>query len=78
MTKTTPFFKLATSALVDKRRNPTLCYNPRYPQKTELRRSPQLTVSAIIVVKPWIVPASRAAFVIYPTSLMYNTGIALH
>lgn len=72
------FFKLSTSALVDKRRNPTLSYNPRYQHKTELRKSPQLTVSTAIVVKFWVVPASRAAFVIYPMSLMYNTEIALH
>lgn len=62
MSKTMPFFKLATSAVVGKRRNPTLSYDPRYPQKTELRKSPQLTASAIIVVKPWLAPASRAAF----------------
>ena len=52
MTKAMLFFKLATSALVDKQRNPTLSCDPRYPQKAELRKSPQLTVSAVIVVKP--------------------------
>lgn len=40
MTKTGPFFKLATSALVDKQRNATLGYDPRYPQKAELRKPP--------------------------------------
>lgn len=76
--KTVLVFKLATSALVDKQRNAALSYDPRYPEKTELRKSPQLTVSTTTVVKPWVIPAPRAALVIYPMSLMCNTEIVLH
>lgn len=36
-------------------------YDPRRSRKTELRKSPHLTVSAAVVVKRWVSPASRAA-----------------